>query len=93
MPAWTLMPLQHVEVVAAVRLGDVAVRVVELPLTARRARVVARRRLRVHAELRHQAAVDVLVVEVAADAELGHLELAVSEHLARAGDGVVARVG
>ena len=70
------MPCSHVEVIAAVRLGDVAVRVVEVPLAARRAGVVARRRRRVHAELGHQPAAHVVVVEVAADAELGDLDLA-----------------
>ena len=77
MPASTLMPFQHVEVVAAVRLGDVAIGVGEVPLAARRARVVARRHLGVHAELRHEAAAHVVVVEVAADAELLHLNLLV----------------
>ena len=84
--------VQLVQVVAAVGLGDVAVGVVEVPLAARRAGVVARRRLRVHAELRHQPAAHVVVVEVAADAELRDLELARAEDLARARDRVVHRL-
>src|SRR5439155_9394719 len=72
--------------------GDVPVRRVELPLATCRAGVVARRRLRVHAELRHQAALDVVVVKVAADAELRHLKLTRSKDLARSADGVVGRL-
>ncbi len=86
------MPFTLVPVVAAVRFGDVAIRVVELPLAARRARVVARRRRRVHAELRHQAHLHVVVVEVAADAELRQLQLARSEDFARPADRVVLRM-
>src|SRR5262249_28627501 len=62
---------------------------VELPLAATGAGVVARRGLRVHSELSHQARLRTLVVEVAAEAELRELELPVTEDLARARDRVV----
>jgi len=42
-------------------------------------------------ELRHQPAADVLIMEIAADAQLRQLELAGSEHLSRTGNGVVLR--
>ena len=61
-------------------------------MTAPGAGVVARRHRRVHAELRHQAAADVLAMEVAADAELLHLQLARSSGLRRADERVVRRI-
>jgi len=45
----------HVEVIAAVGLGDVAIGVGEIPLAASGAGVVARRGLGVEAELRYDA--------------------------------------
>jgi len=85
--------IQRVEVVPAVRLGDVAVRVVEVPLPSRGARVVARRRLRVHAELGHQPGLNVLVEKVSSKSDLRQLDFVRPEHLARPGDGVVLGVG
>src|SRR5437899_6807008 len=81
--------VQVVPVIAAVGLGEIAVGVVEIPLTSRRAGIVARCRLRVHSELRHQPATDVLVVEVASDAKLRQLNLAGSKDLSRSRDRVV----
>jgi hypothetical protein len=48
--------------------------------------------LRGHAELGHQASLHVVVKEIAADAELRDLELAVTERLGRARYGVVLRM-
>ena len=84
-------PVHLVEVVAAVCLGDVPIRGIEVPLAACDARVVSRRRLRVHAELRHDASKYVVVMQVSAEPELRQLELAGSKDLARSDDRVVLR--
>src|SRR5262245_5273958 len=75
--------------VAAVCLGNVPVRVVQLPLAPAWAGIIAGSRLRVHAELGHQAALNVVVVKVAADTELRHLKLSRAEDLARSRNGIV----
>jgi len=60
----------YIEVIAAIGLRDVPVCIREIPLSARRACVVARRGLGVKAELCHKAGPYIAVVEVAADSEL-----------------------
>ena len=81
-PASTLMPCMLVEVIAAVRLRQVAVCIVEIPLAAGGAGVVARRGLRIHAELRHQTGAHVVIMEIAADAKLRDVHFARAENLA-----------
>src|SRR5947209_6206928 len=68
--------IHGVEVVAAVGFRQIPVGVVELPLSAPGARVITRRRRRVHAKLRHQPADHVVVMKISTDAELRQLELA-----------------
>src|SRR5438874_4354094 len=82
----------NIEVVAAVGLRDVAVCIRQVPLSTCGACIVARRGLGIEAELRHQTRAHVVVVEVAADAQLGYLYLIRAEYLARPVDGVVLRV-
>ena len=81
-----------VEVIAAVGLRDIAVGVGKVPLSACRARIVARRCLGVEAELCHQTRPHVVVVEVAANAQLGYLYFVGAEDFARSADGVVLRM-
>jgi hypothetical protein len=88
-PASTLMPFSFVDVVAALCLGDVPIRGVEVPLAAQRTGVVSRRGEGVHTELRHQPAADIGVVEIAADAELRHLYFIGTENLARSADRMI----
>src|SRR5258707_541026 len=85
-------PMQCVEVVAAVSLRYIPVRIVELPLTARRAGIVARRCLRVQTELGHQAGTHIVIVKVASYTELRQLHFAVPEDLARSADRVILRM-
>ena len=89
MPASTLMPFQHVQVVAAIGLGNVAIGVARshwprAGLASLRGVIV-----RVHAELGHEPAADVVVVEVAADAQLLDLHLVGAAGLAGAVESVV----
>src|SRR6266436_1942787 len=84
--------MQGVEVVAAVGLRNIAVRIVQLPLTARWAGVITRRRLRIHTKLRHQPGAHVVVVKIAAYTELRHLHFVVPEDLARSTNRVVFRM-
>src|SRR6185295_7396772 len=83
--------MHRVQVDAAIRLREVAVSVIEVPLTAGRARVVARRHRRIHAELRHEASARVPGVKVATDAKLLDLHLAGTPALRRPHQGVVRR--
>src|SRR5260370_10358112 len=75
--------------VAAVRLRNVAIGVAQAPLSDDGAGVVARRHRRIHAELCHQSLDDALVVEVAADAELLHLEFVGAAALGSADERVI----
>src|ERR1700730_17524845 len=61
-------PMQCVEVVPAVGLRNIPVRIIELPLTACWAGVIARRRLRIQTKLGHQAGAYIVVVKVATNA-------------------------
>ena len=61
-------------------------------MSARRAGVVARGGDRIQAELRHQARPNVVIVEVAADAELGYLNFVRSKDFAGTANGVVFRM-
>src|SRR5262249_4966373 len=88
-PCLNIDAVQSVDVISAVRFGEVAIRVVEVPLTSSGARVVTRCSLRVHSELGHQPSHHILVEEIAAYPELGDLKLDVPEHLARARNRVV----
>ncbi len=81
-----------VPVVAAVGLGKIAICVVQVPLPAAHASVVARRGHRVLAELRHQPRVHVIDQQVATHAKLFQLDFLRAEHLARSADGVVRRM-
>src|ERR1700682_4646746 len=81
--------MQCVEVVAAVCLRNIPVRIVEVPLTTRRTSVVARRRLRIETKLCHQSRAYVVIVEVTAHTELRYLDFAVPEDLARSANRVI----
>src|SRR5437016_12918656 len=84
--------MHSVDVIAAVGFGKVAIGIVQIPLAACGTGIIARRRLRVHPELSHDARLDIVVMEVAADAELRYLELVRAEDLARTADRVVLRM-
>ncbi len=68
--------------VATVRFRDIPISVIQIPLAARRAGIIAWCRLRVQAKLRHQPGADVIVMKVAADAELGYLDFIGPENFA-----------
>ena len=85
-------PVHPVEVVPAIRFRQIAIRVVEIPLSPRSARVIARRRLRIQSKLRHHARAHVVVVKISADAKLRHLHFVRSKHFARPADRVVLRM-
>jgi hypothetical protein len=82
----------YVEVIATIGLRDVAECIREIPLSARRACVVARRGLGVKAELCHKASPYIVVVEVAADSELGQLHFTRAKDFSRSADCVALRV-
>src|SRR5262249_61710327 len=65
-----------VKMLSAISLSHEAIGVVEIPLTAGRAGVIARLRLRIQAELRQHPAAYVVVMEVAADAEMCEVHFA-----------------
>ena len=92
MPASTLMPCSHVEVVAAVSFRKIAVGIVKIPLAARGAGVIARRGLGIQTELRHHPRSNIVIVKIAADAQLGHVHFIGSENLARTANRVVLGV-
>src|SRR5262245_729889 len=75
-------PMHLVEVVSAIGLSQVAVSIVEVPLAAGGAGVIARLRLRIHAKLRQHPAANILVVEVTAEAEMRKLDFARAKNLA-----------
>lgn len=78
--------------VAAVSFGDITIGIVEIPLAAGGASVVARSGLRVHSELGHKAGADVIEMKVAANSKLGELDFIGAENFAGAADGVVFRM-
>ncbi len=78
-------------VVPAVGFGNVTIGTVKIPLTASRAGIVSRSRECIHSELRHEARLHVVVVEVAAHSKLRDLELIVAKDLGQAGDRVFLR--
>ncbi len=82
----------HIEVIATIGLRDIAICIRQVPLPSCGACIVARRGLRVEAKLRHQASAHVVVVEVAAYAKLGYLNLTRAKDLARSADRVVLRM-
>src|SRR6266850_7925909 len=82
-------PMQGVEVVTAVRFGEITIGVVQIPLATRRAGIVARRGLRIQTKLRHQTRANIIIMKVATDAELRYLDFIGPENLARPADGVV----
>src|SRR5215469_9327041 len=84
--------MQGVEVITAVRLGNVAIRIGQGPLATCRAGVVARRCLRIHAELRHQPGTHVVVMEIAAHPELRSLDFVCPENFAGSADRVILRM-
>ena len=89
MPASRLMPYQVSEVVPGVGFREVAVGVARRPRPARHAGVIPRRHRRIHSELGHHPAADVLVIEVAADPQLLHLELVRAARIGRADQRVI----
>src|SRR5262249_33718372 len=84
--------VQLLEVISTVCFRDVPVGVIQLPLTAGGAGIVARSRLRVHPELSHQSSANIVVVEVSADTNLRYLHLVRSEDFARSSDRVIRRM-
>src|SRR5947209_7791106 len=85
--------MQRVPVVAAPSFGEIAVGIVEVPLPAAGTGIVAWSGLRIQPQLRHQPSADVLVVKVAADAELSYLHLVGAKDLARPANRVVFGMG
>src|SRR5258708_34278940 len=66
--------MQLIEVISAIRLREVAIGIGEVPLAASRAGVVARRGLRIQAELRHQPGADGVIGKAASTAKLRHVD-------------------
>ncbi len=62
--------MQRVEVVSPVGFGQVPIGIVQIPLPTRRA------------ELGHQAGTNIVIVKVAADAKLGHVDFVGPKDLA-----------
>ena len=91
MPASTLIPFKRIDVVTAIGLGQVAIGGVEIPLALGGTGIIARRGCGIHAELSHEAGADVVVVEIAAEAELLQLDLVRAKYFARSADRVVYR--
>src|SRR5262249_26299695 len=85
-------PMQGIEVVTAVRLGKLTVRVVPVTLPSRRDGIISWRRLGIHPKLRHQARTDIVIVKVAPDPELRHVHFPMAKHFARTADRVVLRM-
>src|SRR5207244_3466594 len=81
-----------VPVVATVRFGQIPVSVVQPPLAASGTGVVARCHRRIHAELSHESAARVTVVEVTTNAELLDLDLAGATAFGRPDQCVVLRM-
>src|SRR5262249_1089492 len=88
-PGVYVNPIHLVKVVSAIGLSQVAVSIVEVPLAAGGAGVITRLRLRIHAKLRQQPAAHIVIMEVAADAELGEVHFARAKDLARPTDRVI----
>ena len=84
--------MQRVEVVTAVSLGDIAVGISQVPLSTRIAGIVARRGLRIHPELRHQARTHVVIVKVSTNSKLRDANFVRAEDLARSADRIVFRM-
>src|ERR1700686_74985 len=78
-----------VYVISTVSFRDVTVSIVEVPLASRHADVIAWLSLRIHPDLRHHPAPNVVVMKVAAQAQLCELNLAGAKNLARTTDRVV----
>src|SRR5215467_12333316 len=78
--------------VSAVRLGQIAISVVEIPLAAGGAGIIARLRLRIHSELRQHPAANIIVMEVATEAEMRKLDFARAKDLARSTDRIILRM-
>ncbi len=85
--------VHDVPVIAAVGLAHVAKGGLQIELTVHGAAVVARDERRPDAELRHEAAAEVVVVEVSPGAHEGQSELVVARDRRRPDDRVVDRVG
>ena len=82
-------PVQRVNVIAAVGFCQVAVRIVDIPLSLGVTGVIAHGRCGVHAKLGHESGANVVVVEVAAEAELLQLDFVGAKELARPAHRVV----
>ena len=81
--------MQRVDVVSTVGFRNVAISIGKVPLSTRGAGVIARRGRGIHAKLRHQPAANVVVMKIAAHAELRHLDFIRPEYFARSADGVI----
>src|ERR1700690_3062274 len=79
----------HVKVVAAVGLGHVLVRIAKVPLSPSRAGVIAWRGDAEHSIHSQNPAANVLPMEVAAEADLFHLDFVRPENLGRPADRVI----
>src|SRR5579872_4320215 len=75
--------------VSAISFGNVAVRGIEIPLSAGGAGVVARCRRRVHSKLCHQPGAYVRIMEVTANSHLRELNFIGTKDLTRSAYGVV----
>src|SRR5580658_8677645 len=92
----------HVEVVPAIRFGDILISTLEIPLTdsagisrliaGRRTGVVTRRSDREQAIHEHDAAAHVLPVEIATDADVLNLKFTVAELLGGAAHCMIDRL-
>src|ERR1700730_14146608 len=81
-----------VDVVSTVSFRDVTVSIIEAPLAACDADVIARLGLRIHPELRHHPATNVVVMKVPAQAQLCELDFTRAKDLTGAADRVVLRM-
>ena len=81
--------MQCIEVVATVCLRKIAIGVIKVPLSARRAGVIARCGLRIQTELRHEPGTHIFIVEISLDTELRYLNFIGPGNLARPANRVV----
>ena len=81
--------VKHIEMISAIGFGNITIGTGKIPLAVAGARIIPRRRDRIHSELGHEPGADVVVVEIAAYAQLLELNFVRAEELARAADGVI----
>ena len=82
----------HIEVISGIRLGEIPIGILQIPLAHRRTRVIARGGGREHAEHRQKARSHIVPVKVPAEAHLFDLKFSGAKLLGGTHDGVIVRM-